>query len=105
MAHSLYESTKRHRCAAQRQNDKPNATGYKGFFYHFLDLLSGTRTWQSELSMIDSALLIAGALAAHTYFDGTAPSDDEIRDLADALYRRMDWQWAQNGGDTVSQGC
>src|SRR5580698_514758 len=42
------------------QHDKPDATGYKGFYYHFLDMESGRRAWQSELSLIDTALLMAG---------------------------------------------
>jgi hypothetical protein len=86
------------------QNESPDATGYKGFYYHFLDLRSGKRVWQSELSLIDSALLLAGILTTQTYFDGSAPSEEEIRKLGDALYQRMDWPWAQNGGSTVSQG-
>ena len=86
------------------QNDRPDATGYKGFFYHFLDLRTGIRVWQSELSLIDTALLLAGILTAQTYFSGPPRDEEEIRELADALYARMDWQWAQNGGDTVSQG-
>jgi hypothetical protein len=86
------------------QNDRPDATGFKGFYYHFLDLQTGKRAWQSELSLIDSALLAAGILTAQAYFHGPAQSEEEIRKLADALYRRMDWQWAQNGSRTVSQG-
>src|SRR5690242_16982590 len=46
------------------QSDRPDATGFKGFYYHFLDNETGARTWASELSMIDTALLIAGALSA-----------------------------------------
>jgi hypothetical protein len=86
------------------QHDQPDATGYKGFYYHFLDVHSGKRVWQSELSLIDSALLVAGMLAAQTWFDRGAPEEEEIRRLSDALYRRMDWQWAHNGGKTVMQG-
>ncbi len=86
------------------QHDKPDATGYKGFYYHFLDMQSGKRVWQSELSLIDSALLLAGMLAAHIWFDGSTPAEEEIRRLSDALYQRMDWQWAHNGGKTIMQG-
>lgn len=89
---------------SSQQGENPSATGYKGFYYHFLDLLSGKRVRQSELSLIDSALLLAGILTAQTYFYGTADAEKEIREIADALYRRMDWRWAQNGGSTVALG-
>lgn len=81
-----------------------DATGYHGFFYHFLDMQTGRRAWQCELSTMDSALLLAGALVARRYFDGETAGEREIRSLADALYRRADWQWAQHGGPTVTHG-
>lgn len=77
------------------QSDQPDATGFKGFYYHFLDMQSGRRVWQCELSLIDTALLIAGMLISGSYFDGEEEAD--IRELSDALYRRVDWRWAQNG--------
>ena len=83
---------------------EPDATGYQGFYYHFLDMQTGRRAWQCELSTIDSALLLAGALAAGQYFDADTPDEREIRTLADVLYRRADWSWAQNDGDTVTHG-
>ncbi len=86
------------------QSDSPAATGYKGFYYHFLDANTGVRVWRSELSMIDTALLIAGALTAARYFDQDTPREIELRKLADLLFRRIDWRWAQNGGDTLRQG-
>jgi len=86
------------------QGPEPDATGYRGFYYHFLDMRTGRRAWQCELSTIDSAFLLAGALTAGRYFGaGTAP-EHEIRKLADALYRRADWPWAQNQGATVTHG-
>lgn len=86
------------------QSEAPGATGYKGLYYHFLDMQSGRRVWQCELSLIDTALLLAGMLTAAAYFTGDAQNEAEIRQLADALYRRVDWQWAQNGKATLSQG-
>lgn len=83
---------------------EPDATGYRGFYYHFLDTRTGRRAWQCELSTIDSTLLLAGALAAAAYFDAEVADEREIRTLADALYRRADWQWAQNQGSTVTHG-
>jgi hypothetical protein len=85
------------------QSDQPGGTGYKGFYYHFLDMQSGLRTWQCELSLVDTALLMAGILTAGHYFDGTG-DEKRLRDLSDELYRRVDWAWAQNGLETVSQG-
>src|SRR5471032_1507552 len=86
------------------QSGSPEATGFKGFYYHFLDLHTGARVWRSELSMIDTALLIAGALTAGMYFDAKSPDEIELRTLADTLFRRIDWQWAQDGGETLRQG-
>ncbi|THD12113.1 glucoamylase family protein [Metallibacterium scheffleri] len=86
------------------QSGRPGATGYKGFYYHFLDIHTGARVWQSELSMIDTALLIAGALTASMHFTGDSADEIELRELVDFLYRRIDWRWAQADGDTIRQG-
>src|SRR5207245_8300341 len=86
------------------QGSEPDATGHQGFYYHFLDMRTGRRAWQCELSTIDSALLFAGMLTSRAYFERDSNEENEIRRLADSLYRRADWQWAQNGGATVSQG-
>jgi hypothetical protein len=87
-----------------RQGAEPDATGYKGFYYHFLDMQTGERAWQCELSTVDSALLLAGMLAAAEYFGGSAPGEREIRELAHELYARVDWRWAPDGGATVTHG-
>ena len=89
---------------ASVQSADVDATGYKGFYYHFLDMESGRRVWKCELSTIDSAILIAGMLTAAAYFSGEDEDEREIRALADALYLRADWNWAQNGGVTVTHG-
>ena len=86
------------------QGPEPDATGFQGFYYHFLDMQTGRRAWQSELSTVDSAFLLAGALAAGIYFNAGTSAEDEIRTLAEALYLRADWQWAQNRGATVTHG-
>jgi hypothetical protein len=86
------------------QGPEPDATGYKGFYYHFLDMDTGRRVWQCELSTVDSAFLFAGMLTVATYFDRDTPDEHEIRTLADALYRRADWRWAQDGGATLTHG-
>ena len=84
------------------QGDARDATGYRGFFYHFLDMETGRRASKSELSTIDTTFLIAGVLTAATFFDQAGSDEREIRTLADALYRRVDWQWALNGGMAVA---
>jgi hypothetical protein len=86
------------------QGPMPDATGHRGFFYHFLDVSTGRRAWRSELSTIDTTILIAGALTAAAYFDQSTEDEREVRRLADSLYRRVDWRWAQNGEATVSHG-
>ncbi|HLU37684.1 MAG TPA: glucoamylase family protein, partial [Thermomicrobiales bacterium] len=73
------------------QSTAPNATGYKGFFYHFLDMNTGRRSGTNELSTIDTALLLGGVLHVREYF----VDDDEIRSLADSIYHRVDWTWMQ----------
>ncbi|MEO7761811.1 MAG: glucoamylase family protein [Casimicrobiaceae bacterium] len=86
------------------QSGEPDATGHRGFYFHFLDMHSGTRVWLSELSLIDTAFLIAGMLTAAAYFTANTPDETELRRLADALYRRVDWRWAQPDGSTVVHG-
>jgi hypothetical protein len=81
-----------------------DATGYKGFYYHFLDMKTGRRAWDCELSTIDSTFLIAGGLTAAEYFKRDIADEREIRTLAQAIYARADWQWAQNREDTVTHG-
>jgi hypothetical protein len=80
------------------------ASGYRGFFYHFLDMETGTRSGDSELSTVDTALLVAGALFCQSYFNGTDREDQEIRSLVDEIYRRVDWRWAQPKAPAISLG-
>lgn len=86
------------------QGPEPDATGYRGFYYHFLDMQTGRRAWRCELSTVDTAFLLAGGLTASVYFDRETPDETEIRTLAEALYKRADWRWALNGGETVTHG-
>jgi hypothetical protein len=80
-----------------RQGPEPHgAMGYKGFFYHFLDARTGHRAAESELSTIDTALLMAGVLASQAFFDRPEESERAIRELADQLYLRVDWAWAKS---------
>jgi hypothetical protein len=86
------------------QGPEPDADGYKGFYYHFLDIQTGRRAWQCELSTIDTAIFMAGAITAANYFIGKDDRESEIRELADRVYRRVDWQWALNNGTTICHG-
>lgn len=79
-------------------------TGYKGFFYHFLDMKTGTRFDKVELSSIDTALFIYGALFSAQYFDRNTPKEQEIRTLADKLYRRVEWNWLQARPPLITMG-
>src|SRR5438876_10105460 len=90
--------------AASEQSTSPDATGYKGFYYHFLDMQTGRRAWQCELSTIDTTVLFAGMLVAAAYFDRDTVEENEIRKLADQLYQRADWRWAVDGGITITHG-
>ena len=86
------------------QGTGPDAIGYKGFYYHFLDMKTGRRVWNSEISTIDTTYLLAGALTTARYFDRDTKAEREIRQLAEDLYFRADWHWAQNAGLTVTHG-
>ncbi len=86
------------------QTGVAESSGFKGFYFHFLDMADGKRVWDCELSIIDTALLIAGFLTSAAYFTKRTPLETELRELADALYRRIDWNWAQAGGSAVVHG-
>lgn len=87
--------------------EETGTTGYRGFFYHFLDMDNGLRHGNTELSTIDSALLVAGMLVSQSYFDDVhSPVETEIRALTDSIYARMDWEWAtsRNAPPLISHG-
>jgi hypothetical protein len=75
--------------------DKTGIAGYKGLFYHFLDMRTGIRFKKVELSTIDTGLLMAGVLSCMTYFDNQNAAEIEIRALAEKLYRRVEWVYQQ----------
>lgn len=86
------------------QSTSADASGYRGFYYHFLDMRSGKRVWQCELSSVDSAFLFAGMLTAAAYFNGGSADEREIGELSDMLYRRADWAWMQTQDGTICHG-
>ncbi|NOU19604.1 MAG: Tat pathway signal protein [Bacteroidales bacterium] len=85
-------------------SDSTGATGYKGFYYHFLTYKQGLRYKNVELSTIDTGWLMAGILTCQSYFDGNTEEEKQIRNLADSLYLRVDWNWAMNGQEFMSMG-
>jgi hypothetical protein len=68
-------------------------TTYKGFVYHFVDMKTGHRFKDVELSTMDTAILLAGALFAQSYFDRDNATEREIREVAEALYRRAEFDF------------
>jgi hypothetical protein len=84
--------------------DSAGVSGYKGFFYHFLDMDTGLRFRTTELSTIDSALLLAGILTAQSYFDGPDRDEAAIRAYADSIYLRVDWNWFIDDSTRITMG-
>jgi hypothetical protein len=90
---------------AMRQGpERSGVSGYKGFFYHFLDMRTGERFETVELSTIDTALLMAGVLFSQSYFDREDPAESAIRAAAEELYGRVDWPWIQPRKPLVGMG-
>jgi hypothetical protein len=89
---------------APQSEKATGVSGYKGFFYHFLDMKTGERFKQVELSTIDTALLLGGILSVQTYFNKNTSVETEIRKLADQIYGRVDWTWFQHNKPFVSMG-
>ena len=89
---------------APKGDSATGVTGNHGFFYHFIDMKTGQRFQHVELSTIDTGLLIAGVLSCQSYFDRENDQEQEIRALADSLYKSVEWDWAMNGTKTMSMG-
>jgi hypothetical protein len=85
--------------------DRAGVTGYKGFFYHFLDMETGERFRDVELSSVDTTILLMGVLFAGQYFGRDDAGEREIRDLSGKLYERADWNFFRSDGRAaVSMG-
>jgi hypothetical protein len=84
---------------------KEGTSGYHGFYYHFLDMQKGQRyePWV-ELSSVDTALMMMGVLFARGYYDRDDPREQAIREIADELYRRVEWPWLQVRSPLISMG-
>ena len=89
---------------ARQGADAAGCIGHHGFFYHFLDPDRGVRWERVELSTMDTALLMAGVLFCQSYFERSDAVEDTIRALADSLYARVDWRWAQPRPPTIVLG-
>lgn len=76
-----------------------NQVNVNGFFYHFIDMNSGDRVWSSEVSSIDTSILLCGVLTCRQYFQ-----DATIQSLATQIYEGVNWPWMLNGGTTFSMG-
>lgn len=70
-----------------------------GFYYHFLDMKTGERVWECEVSTIDTALFLAGAIVAAQYF-----KDTEVESLTNKIYERINWRWALNNKNVLCMG-
>lgn len=90
--------------SARQDSTAAGCIGYRGFFYHFLDQETGTRFRDVELSTVDTALFLAGALCCRSYFDGAGAAETRIRSLADSLVGRVDWTWATIRPPTIGHG-
>jgi hypothetical protein len=66
----------------------------RGHFFHFINMRTGAREWNSEVSNIDTAILMCGVITARQYFP-----DTELAQVATALYERVDWTWMLDEGN------
>ena len=72
---------------------------HRGFFYHFANINTGERLWDSEVSSVDTAILLCGILTCRQYFE-----DREIGDLAHDIFNRVDWTWLSEDTALLTQG-
>lgn len=91
--------------ANSEQSTDTNATGYKGFYYHFLRMNTGTREWKCELSSIDTGLLMMGILFARNYYNLDNEAEKQIRELAAVLLGKMDWKFMQMSATAKHPDC
>lgn len=67
-----------------------NVEGKNGFYYHFVNMKNGKREWNCEISIIDTAIFICGALTAGEFFNGI------IKEKSHYLYKKINWEWYRN---------
>ena len=74
-------------------------TNHRGFYFHFANIKTGERIWDSEVSSIDTAILLCGVLTCHAYF-----RHSEISRLARAITSRVEWTWLSEDTRLISLG-
>lgn len=72
---------------------------HRGFFYHFANINNGERVWDSEISSIDTAILMCGILTCRTHF-----RDTDITLLAHSISNRVEWTWLSEDTSLLSHG-
>jgi hypothetical protein len=72
---------------------------HRGFFYHWVNVKTGDRTWDSELSSIDTAMLLCGILTCRQHFRHT-----EITRLAHQIFNRVEWTWLSEDTSLLPHG-
>ena len=70
--------------------------GENGFYYHFVNMQTGKREWNCEISIIDTAIFICGAITVSEYFG------KEVKNKADILYKKINWNWYRNKTNNLS---
>jgi hypothetical protein len=78
---------------------RDHGPGQHGYFYHFLNMHTGQRAWNCEVSDIDTALLMAGVLTVRQHYPNT-----ELAAVADDLYEHVDWPWMSSPDGTLYMG-
>ena len=73
---------------------------HRGFFFHFANINTGERIWDSEVSSVDTALLLCGILTCKQHF----ARDKDIVELAHAIFDRVDWSWLSEDTSLLSHG-
>jgi hypothetical protein len=73
---------------------------HRGFFYHFADINTGERVWDSEVSSVDTAILLCGLLTCRRHFEGHS----EISLLAYEIFNRVDWSWLSEDTSLLPHG-
>lgn len=73
---------------------------HRGFFFHFANINTGERVWDSEVSSVDTALLLCGVLTCKQHFS----RDGDIVELAHAIFDRVDWSWLSEDTSLLSHG-
>jgi hypothetical protein len=72
---------------------------HRGFFYHWANINTGERIWDSEISSVDTAILLCGVLTCREHF-----RDPEVNRLAYEVFNRVEWTWLSEDTTLLSHG-